>query len=143
MAKLKYCQLESYPSVTEWISAQDMIINDLAVCNITIEDSWRQFYIMSNLPNTEERQTFASTLELIEKPHTVASTVTHLLSFEARLRRARGLAPDAALFVTKKGRGGYSKDKKGDDWKSQVICHGCGVKGHIKAKCRSKHKWAS
>jgi len=31
----------------------------------------------------------------------------------------------------------------GEDWKSQAICHGCGVKGHIKAKCRSKHMWAS
>jgi len=116
MAKLTSCQPESYPSVTEWISAQDKIINDLAVCDITIEDSWRKFYIMSNLPNTEEWRTFASTLELTEKADTVASIVTHLLSFEARLRRARGLAPDAALFVTKKGRGRYSKDKKGDDW---------------------------
>jgi hypothetical protein len=34
-------------------------------------------------------------------------------------------------------------DWKGDDWNSQVICHGCGVQGHIKANCRSKHKWAS
>jgi hypothetical protein len=158
MAKLTSCQLESYPSVTEWISAQDKIINDLAVCDITIEDSWRKFYIMSNLPNTEEWRTFASTLELTEKADTVASIVTHLLSFEARLRRARGLAPDAALYITKKGRGRHSKgndrkgndrkvndrkgnDRKGDARKSQVICHGCGVKGHIKAKCRSKHKW--
>jgi len=53
MAKLTSCQLESYPSVTEWISTQDKIIEDLAVCDITIEDSWRKFYIMSNLPNTE------------------------------------------------------------------------------------------
>jgi hypothetical protein len=144
MAKLTSCQLESYPSVTEWISAQDKIINDLAVCDITIEDSWRKFYIMSNLPNTEEWRTFASTLELTEKADTVASIVTHLLSFEARLRRARGLAPDAALFITKKGRGLHSKggkgddrkgdDRKGDDWKSQVVWYGCGVKGHIKAK---------
>jgi len=78
----------------------------------------------------------------------VASIVTHLLSFEALRPRARRLAPDAELFVTKKGRGRHSKgemgnDRKGDDWKCQVICHGCGVKGHIKAKCRSKHKWAS
>jgi hypothetical protein len=148
MAKLTSCQLESYPSVTEWISAQDKKINDLAVHDITIEDSWRKFHIMSNLPNTEEWQTFASTLELTEKADTVASIVTHLLSIEARLRRARGLAPDAALFITKKGRGLHSKggkgeDRKGDDWKSLVISHGCGVKGHIKAKCRSKHKWAS
>ena len=76
--------------------------------------------------------------------------VTHLLSFEARLRRAQGLAPDAALFILKEGRGRYSTgnnrksdDRNGYDWKSQVICQGCGVKGHIKAKCRSKHKWAS
>jgi len=124
------------------------MINDLAVCDITIEDSWRKFYIMSNLPNTEELRIFASTLELTVKVDTVASIVTHLLSFEARLRRARGLAPDAALFITKKGRGRHSKgdkgnDRKCDNWKSQAICHGCGVKGHIKAKCRSKHKWAS
>jgi len=125
------------------------------VCDITIEDCWRKFYITSNLPNTEEWRIFASTLELTEKADTVASIVTHLLSFEARLRRARGHAPDAALFVLKKcrGRNWNVNDRKGDDrkgddmkgnnWKSQVICHGCGVKGHIKAKCRSMHKWAS
>jgi len=33
-------------------------------------------------------------------------------------------------------------DRKGDDSNSQVFCHGCGVKGHLKAKYRSKHKWA-
>ena len=98
---------------------------------------------MSNLLNTEEWRTFASTLGLTEKADTVASIVTHLLFFDARLRWARGLAPDAALFITKKGRGRYSKDMMGDDWKTQAICDGCGVKGHIKAKCRSKHKWAS
>jgi len=54
MAKLTSCQLESYPSVTEWISAQDKTSHDLAVCDIMIEDSWRKFYIMSILPNTEE-----------------------------------------------------------------------------------------
>jgi hypothetical protein len=148
MAKLTSCQLESYPSVTEWISAQDKIINDLAVCNITIKDSWRKFYITFNFPNTEEWRTFASTLELTENPDTVASIVPHLLSFEAGLGRASGLAPEAALFVTKTGPGRYSKgemgnDRMGHNWKSQIICHGYGVKGHIKAKCMSKHKWAS
>ena len=109
MAKLTSCELESYPSVTDWISAQDRVINDLPVCDITIEDSGRNIYIVSNLPNTEEWRTFASTLELTEKADTVASIVTHLLSFEARLRRARGLAPNAALFITMTGRGRHSK----------------------------------
>ena len=54
IAKLTSWQLESYTSVTKWISAQDNIINDLSVCDITIEDCWMKFYIMSNLPNTEE-----------------------------------------------------------------------------------------
>jgi hypothetical protein len=39
MAMLTSCQLESCHSVTEWIPAQDKIINDLAICDITIEDS--------------------------------------------------------------------------------------------------------
>jgi hypothetical protein len=60
---------------------------------------------MSNLPNTEEWRTFASTLELTEKADIVASIVTHLLPFEARLRMSCGLAPDAALLITKKGQG--------------------------------------
>jgi len=153
MAKLTSCQLESYPSVNEWISAQDKIINDLAICDITIEDSWRKFYIMCNLQNTKEWRTFASTLELTEKADTVASIVTHVLSFEARLCRTHGLPSDAAVFVSKKGQGRHSKgemgngrkgdNRKGDNWRSQVICHRCGVKGRIKAKCRSKLKWAS
>jgi len=154
IAKLTSCQLESYLTVTEWISDQDKIINHLAVCDITIEVSWNKFYIMSNLPNTYEWRTLASTLGLTEKGDTVVNIVTHLLAIEARLRRARGLAPDAALFITKIGRGRHWKcnDRKGDhrkrdamkgdDWKSQVICHGCAVKGHIKVKCRSKHKSA-
>jgi hypothetical protein len=54
MLKVTSCQLESYPSVTEWISAQDTIINDLAVYDITIEDAWRKFYIMSSLLKAEE-----------------------------------------------------------------------------------------
>jgi len=103
---------------------------------------------MSTLTNTDEWRTFASTLELTEKADTVVSIVTHLLSLETRLRKARHLAPDATLFITKKGRGRHSKgdkgnDRNGDDRKSQIIWHGCGVRGHIKAKCRSKHKWAS
>jgi len=105
MAKVTSCQLESYPSATEWISAQDKIINDLPICDIMIEDSCRKCYMMFNLPNTAEWQTFAFTPQRTVKVETVATTVTHLLSFGAHLSRARGLAPDAPLFVTKNGRG--------------------------------------
>jgi hypothetical protein len=35
MANLTSSQLESYPSVTEWISAQGMILNGLAVCSVS------------------------------------------------------------------------------------------------------------
>jgi len=153
MAMLTSCQLESCPSVTKWIPAQDKIINDIALCGIMIEDTWREFCIMSNLPNTEEWRTFASTLELTEKADTVVIVITHLQSVEARHRRALCVAPDAALFMTKKGPGRLSKGGKGDDgngndrngdhWKCHVICHVCGVKGHIKAKCSSKHTWAT
>jgi hypothetical protein len=150
MAKLTSCQLESPPSVTELVSVQNNTINNLAVCNITIEASWRKFYIMSNLPNTEEWRTFASTFELTKKADTVARIITHLLFFEARLIRACGLVSDAALFVMKKCQGPYSIDekdnarkgeeRKGNDRWWHIIFHGCGVKGHIKVKCRIKYK---
>ena len=84
------------------------------------------------------------TLGLTEKADTVANITSHLLSFEATLRRAKGLSPDAALFVTKKGRGRTSKGDGTKGQKSQgIVCHGCGEKGHIKPKCRNKDKWAS
>jgi hypothetical protein len=130
MAKLTSCQLESYTSVTEWISAQENIINDVAICDITIEDSWREFHIMFNVPKTKEWRVFALTLDLTERADTVASIVAHLLSFEANLRRARGLAPDVTLVVTKKGRARHSKSEKSG--KSQIICHGWESKCHFK-----------
>ena len=55
--------------------------------------------------------------------------------------------------MRKNGRGRHSEgkmghdrkddDRRGDEWKTEVICHRCGVMGHIKLKCSSKHKWAS
>jgi len=72
---------------------------------------------MLNIPNTEEWPTFASTPELTQKADTVASIVAHLLSFETRLCRAHGFAPDAALFIRNKYRGRHLKDEKGNDKK--------------------------
>jgi hypothetical protein len=74
---------------------------------------------------------------------TVASIVAHLLSIGAHFHRARGLAPDATLYITKQGRGTHLKSEKGNDRLSEIISNGCGIKGHIKAKCRSNHMWAS
>jgi len=148
MAKLTDCKLELYPSISEWITGREKIIDDLAICDITIDDVWRKFYILSNLPNNDERRSFVLTLKLTEKADTVANITSYLLSFEATLHRAKGLSPDAALFITKKGHGRTSKGvgTKGEsrDQKSQgIMCHGCGEKGHIKPKCRNKDKWAS
>jgi len=109
MAKLTDCSLELYPSSCELITAQEKIINDHAICNITIDDAWRTFYILSNLPNEDEWRNFVSTPELTEMADMVAIISSHQLSFEATHPRAKGLFPDAVLFVTKKGRGQTSK----------------------------------
>jgi len=141
MAKLTDCKLEQYPSISEWIIAQEKIINDLAICDITIDDAWRKFYILSNLPKNDEWRNFVLTLELNEKADSVANNTSHLLSFEATLRRAKGLSLDAALFVTKKDRGRTSKGDGTKGLKSQgIMCHGCGETAHIKLKCRNKDK---
>ena len=145
MAKLTDCKVEQYPSISEWITAQEKIINDLAICDITIDDPWRKFCILSNLRNNDEWRNFVSTLELTERADTVANITSHLLSSEATLRRAKGLSPDAPSFVTKKGRGRTSNTKGASRGQKShgIMCHGCGEKGHNKPKCRNKDKWAS
>lgn len=76
MAKQAACKLESYSSVTEWITAQEKYINDLAICGVKTEDEWRKFYIFSNLLNSEEWRNFSSALELTDKADTISSIVT-------------------------------------------------------------------
>jgi hypothetical protein len=123
------------------------MINDLAICAITIDDAWWKFYVLSNLPNDSKWRNFVSTLELTKQADTVPNITFQLRSFEHTLRRAKGLSHDAALFVTKKGGGRTSMGDctKGEcrGQKSQgIMCHGRGEKGHIKPKCRNKDQWA-
>jgi hypothetical protein len=54
MAKLTDFKLELYPSISEWNIVQEEIINDLAICDITIDDAWLKFCILSNLPDHYE-----------------------------------------------------------------------------------------
>jgi len=140
LEKLVLCNLESYSSVAEWISAQDAIIGDLAICDVTIDDNLRKFYILSNLPKSDEWKMFKTSLELSGKADTTANIITHLQSFEVTLRRDSGIDSDSALFVTKKGRGrqpGQTSQRTG------IVCYGCGENGHKIVNCMNRDKWAS
>ena len=140
LEKLVLCNLESYSSVAEWISAQDAIIGDLAICDVTIDDNLRKFYILSNLPKSDEWKMFKTSLQLSGKADTTANIITHLQSFEVTLRRDSGIDPDSTLFVTKKGRGrqpGQTSQRTG------IVCYGCGENGHKIANCMNRDKWAS
>jgi len=140
LEKLVLCNLESYSSVAEWISAQDVIIGDLAICNVTIDDNLRKFYILSNLPKSDEWKMFKTSLELSGKADTAANIITHLQSFEVTLHRDIAIDPDSALFVTKKGRGrqpGQTGQSTG------AVCYGCGENGHKIVNCMNRDKWAS
>jgi hypothetical protein len=85
--KLATCKLEDYPSVSEWISAQDKIISDLTICNITVTDEWRIFYLLSNLPRSAEWLSFTTTLNMSGHANTPGNIITQLLAFETTLRR--------------------------------------------------------
>jgi hypothetical protein len=159
--KLATCKLEDFPSVSEWISAQDKIISDLAICSITVTDEWRIFYIMSNLPKSAEWLSFATTLNMSGHANTPGNIITQLLAFETTLRRQKGLAPDAALFVTRKQRnqapGPGSPPRKhhwqhSNNWRDRSEssdseeerprrCYGCGMTGHSKWECLHPERW--
>jgi len=140
LEKLVLCNLESYSSVAEWISAQDAIIGDLAICDVTIDDNLRKFYILSNLPKSDEWKMFKTSLELSGKADTTANIITHLQSFEVTLRRDSGIDPDSALFVTKKARDRHPSE--GSQRGKGSVCYGCGEKGHKIMSCPNRDKWA-
>jgi hypothetical protein len=126
VAKLASCLLKSYSTVAEWQAAQESIIRDLATCEIKVTKTWRKFYITLNLPITQEWTNFVSTLELSGKAETSAEIITHLLALEAKLQRAHGLAPDAALCISKRGRRKKWKTSTANSIQGQVS-RLCGV----------------
>jgi transposase InsO family protein len=156
--KLATCKLEDYPSVNEWIAAQEKIINDLAICGISVTDEWRVFYIMSNLPTSPEWLGFTTSMNISGKADTPSSIITQLQAFEANLRRQKGLSPGAALFVTRKQRnqaqgrndpthhdktksGHGPRQRIGNSEKTKSKCYGCGIPGHSKRECRHPERW--
>jgi hypothetical protein len=152
-AKLATCKVEDFPSVTEWIAAQDKIINDLAICGIEVTDNWRSFYLMSNLPTRPEWLGFTTSMNVSGKAKDPSEIITELLAFEARLRRQKGLSPEAALFVTRKQRNQAqgrsdqnsnnerSRNRSSGKDKQKKQCYGCGLVGHSKSECRHPEKW--
>jgi hypothetical protein len=74
--KLATCKLEDFSSVTEWIAAQDKIINDLAICGITVMDNWRSFYLMSNLPTSPVWLGFTTSMNVSGKANDPSEIIT-------------------------------------------------------------------
>jgi hypothetical protein len=140
--ELAQCKLEQYSSVTEWMAAQSKIINDISVC-----DKWRVHFILDNLPKTAEWTNYAQMLELTGQTTDSGILIKHLLRFETKLKRDRGLSPENALFSTRRQKNGkkYGLDKK--DTKSDksndrpTKCYGCGLKGHKISECKHPEKW--
>jgi len=150
MVMLTDRKLKLYPSIFKWITALEMIINDIVISDITMDDAWRIFYIPLNLPTNDKWRNSVLMFDPTQKADMVANITSHLLSLEATLRSPTGLAPYATLFVRKKGnsRTSYMMGDgiKGECWgqKSQgIACHGCGKKRHIKQNGQNRDKWAS
>jgi hypothetical protein len=110
---------------------------------------------MSNLPKSADWLGFTTSLNMSGHADTPGKIITQLLAFEATLRRQKGLAPDAALFVTRKQRNqarGGSNDKnwrensdprkqRTEKDKKKKKCDGCGFNGHTKDDCRHPERW--
>jgi hypothetical protein len=128
MLLLAQCKLEDYPSITEWSSAQKKLIDDLQTCGITVDKPWRvHYYILENLPKSTEWTNFKQMLTMTGKTESTTELLSHLLTFEAQLKREKGLPSDSALFVTRRQR-----EKATSSTTSKITCFGCGVKGHKK-----------
>jgi hypothetical protein len=105
MTLLAQCKLEHFPSVTEWVAAQKKITDDLTTCGIPVDDAWKVYYLWDNLRKSAEWSNRRDMLEIGKKTETSAELVSNLLTFEARIKRQKELAPDSALFVSRRQRG--------------------------------------
>jgi hypothetical protein len=83
MAKGTDCKLELYSSISEWISAQETIINNLEIRDITFDAVRGNCYIVSNIPNMNELQNILLMLKVTKSPDTVETITSHLVSFHA------------------------------------------------------------
>jgi hypothetical protein len=72
-------------------------------------------------------------LTMTGKTESTNQLLSHLLTFEAQLKREKGLPSDSALFDTRRQREKAIMSK--------ITCFGCGVKGHKKEDCYRQDKW--
>jgi len=134
LAKPDNCQLVDYPSVAEWIVAQDQIVDNIVITGMEAD---RCHYIIKYIPTTPEWTRFVGTLELIAE----------LMTFWTRLRWRKDSTPGDALFFARKNKSRkQSVNKSSNDSDKQqigktVTCYGCSVKGHKKNQCRNPDKW--
>jgi len=140
LEKLLLCNLESYSSVAEWISAQDAIVRNLAICDVTINDNFQKFYVLLNFPKSDESKKFKTSLEFSGKADPGANIITHLQSFKITLRRDSGIDSDSAIFVLKQGRSwqpGQTSQRTG------ILCYGFSENGYNIVDCMNRDKRAS
>jgi hypothetical protein len=123
MLVLAQCKLADYPSITEWSSAQKKLIDDLQTCGIAVDRPWRVHYILENLPKSTEWTNIKQMLTVTGNTESTTKLLSHLLTFEAYLKRVKGLPSDSALFVTL-----WQREKT---TMSKITCFGCGVRKRI------------
>jgi hypothetical protein len=55
VSKLDNCQLIDFPSVAEWIVAQDQTIENIATTGMEVNEGYRCHYLIKNLPTINLR----------------------------------------------------------------------------------------
>jgi hypothetical protein len=114
--RLINCRLEDHGSVTKWLAEQERCIADLAVCGIKVDEPWRIFWTLENLPKTQDWEYLKMSMRHGGKDTKQTDIIDSLRSHEAGIRRKHGLSNDAALFVTKRERGQKPVHSKQDFW---------------------------
>jgi len=76
-----------------------LVTDDLTTCGIQVDDAWKVYYLLDNLPKSAESANRRDVLKMGGKTEASAELISNLLIFEAQTKREKGLAPDSALFV--------------------------------------------
>uniref|UniRef100_A0A803NCW4 CCHC-type domain-containing protein n=1 Tax=Chenopodium quinoa TaxID=63459 RepID=A0A803NCW4_CHEQI len=149
MRRLFEIEMNDSGSAPEYINEFNSIIPQLASVEIKFDDEVRSLILLSSLPRSWDT-VVASISNTFGKSKFKCDDVRDLILSESLRRKNSGESSGGAYSSEGRGRGRQQRGAQRGRWKSRgrskskgkvnIVCWGCGVKGHTKRECPNPKK---
>ena len=135
ITQLHKVKLEEHCSISAYVDAIEVIIDNLAPCGKKVDDDTKWFYLTNSLPSS-----WAVFKEVLEGPGSSAKRdipglVSRMLAKEAQLEREEGIGTDSMLYAKRASGGSWKRDGRQDTRTTGSECFYCSKAGHKLFEC--------